>query len=77
LRKNGLPLEERSIFTVSMDGSDCLPALRAILGLKPRPSAIQAVNDPVAVELFKEALGLGVRIPEDLTLVGFSDSRCR
>jgi DNA-binding LacI/PurR family transcriptional regulator len=75
LRKNGLPLEERSIFTVSMDGSDCLPALRAILGLKPRPSAIQAVNDPVAVELFKEALGLGVRIPEDLTLVGFSDSR--
>ena len=67
LRKNGLPLEERSIFTVSMDGSDCLPALRAILGLKPRPSAIQAVNDPVAVELFKEAslLFIDANVPKD------------
>jgi len=74
LRKNGLPVEERSIFTVSMDGSDCLPALRAILELEPRPSAIQAVNDPVAVALFKEAPGLGIRIPADLALVGFSDS---
>jgi DNA-binding LacI/PurR family transcriptional regulator len=38
-----------------------------------RPSAIFAVNDEVAVELLRAAQRLGLRVPEDLALVGFDD----
>ncbi len=75
LRKNGIDEDPSLVFSTAMDGSDCRRVFKGVLGLSPRPTAIQAVNDPVAVELLKESLRLGVRIPEDLALVGFSDSK--
>jgi GntR family transcriptional regulator of arabinose operon len=38
-----------------------------------RPSAIFAVNDAVALELLRAAQRVGLRVPEDLALVGFDD----
>jgi DNA-binding LacI/PurR family transcriptional regulator len=75
LRGNGLPLDPELVHTVAMDGSDCVPAFEKIVALPRRPSAIQAVNDPVAIELLKASRRCGVRIPEDMAIVGFSDSK--
>ena len=38
------------------------------------PDAILAINDPVAVGLFTRFREAGVRIPDEVALVGFSDT---
>jgi GntR family transcriptional regulator, arabinose operon transcriptional repressor len=43
---------------------------------RPEPvTAIHAINDSVAIYLMRTAKKLGLRIPEDLSLVGFDDIR--
>lgn len=44
------------------------------LAMHELPDAILAINDPVAVGLFAEFKKAGVRIPEEVALVGFSDT---
>lgn len=45
-----------------------------LLALKPRPTAIFALNDEMATGVYKAAYRLGLRIPDDLSVVGFDDS---
>lgn len=46
---------------------------RALLTLPDRPTAVFAGNDTVAVYLMEAARELGLRVPQDLSLVGFDD----
>jgi len=46
----------------------------ALLARSPRPTAIFACNDEMAAGVFKTAYRLGIRIPEELSVVGFDDS---
>jgi LacI family transcriptional regulator len=46
----------------------------ALLARNPRPSAIFACNDEMAAGVYKAAYRLGLRIPEDLSVVGYDDS---
>jgi LacI family transcriptional regulator, galactose operon repressor len=46
----------------------------ALLARNPRPTAIFACNDEMAAGVYKAAYRLGLRIPEDLSVVGFDDS---
>ena len=43
----------------------------AILGTKPRPTAVFAVNDSVALGLLDAFRELGVTVPEEMSVVGF------
>ena len=43
----------------------------SILKLKPRPTAVVAVNDLTAVGLIKGFLQAGLRVPEDISVTGF------
>jgi GntR family transcriptional regulator of arabinose operon len=45
----------------------------AFMALPDRPSAIFAVHDNMALDLMQAAQRHGVRIPEDLAIVGFDD----
>ncbi|CAG5068332.1 Catabolite control protein A [Dyadobacter sp. CECT 9623] len=45
-----------------------------LLDLAERPDAIFAVNDSAAIEIMLMAREKGIRIPEDLGVVGFSDN---
>ena len=47
-------------------------ALR-LLGLRPRPSAVFVCNDMMAIGVIRGARCLGLRLPEDLSVVGFDD----
>lgn len=49
------------------------PAHR-LLTHQDRPTAIFAASDEMAVTTIEVALGLGLRVPEDLSVVGFDDS---
>ena len=44
-----------------------------ILTSEPRPTAIFAVSDHLARQVYRAASALGVRIPEDVSVVGFAD----
>lgn len=46
---------------------------RALLRLDDPPTAVFACNDGTAVGVYHAAAELGVRIPEDLSVVGFDD----
>jgi LacI family transcriptional regulator len=47
--------------------------LRSLLALTPAPTALFCANDVLALGALDEATRLGVRVPEDLTIVGFDD----
>ena len=44
-----------------------------LLELRRRPTAVFAVNDMAAIGAHGLALELGLRIPEDLAIVGYND----
>ena len=48
-------------------------AAQRMLTLPQRPSAIFAANDVTALGVLEVAEGLGMRVPEDLSLVGYDD----
>ncbi len=45
-------------------------AMRQLLSLKPRPDGVFCFNDPLAMGAMNYALDQGVRIPEDLAIIG-------
>jgi LacI family transcriptional regulator len=45
-----------------------------LLARSPRPTAIFAGNDETAAGVYRTAYLRGVKIPEDLTVIGFDDS---
>jgi DNA-binding LacI/PurR family transcriptional regulator len=48
-------------------------AVERLLRLKPRPTAIFAANDEVAAGAWRELVRHGIRIPNEMSLVGFGD----
>ena len=46
-----------------------------ILSLPDRPTALVCGNDEMALQAYLAALALGLRIPDDITIVGFDDFR--
>lgn len=46
---------------------------RAVLALDRRPTAIVAANDLIAIGALRAAREAGLRVPRDLSLVGFND----
>jgi DNA-binding LacI/PurR family transcriptional regulator len=50
-------------------------ALRELIALRPRPTAILCSNDMTAIGVIREAYDFDVRVPADLSVVGFDDIR--
>lgn len=75
LKKNRIAVDQNLIFTASMEGADVPNIFEQILELEDRCSAIQTVNDINAIAIIEEAKKKRVKIPRDLSLVGFSDIR--
>jgi LacI family transcriptional regulator len=73
LRAQGLALAEDQVLECRYDYTEAGQALRALLARSPRPSAIVCGNDVLALGALFEAQALGVRVPADLSIVGFDD----
>jgi DNA-binding LacI/PurR family transcriptional regulator len=48
-------------------------AAGALLSSKPRPTAILTSSDQLALGVIKWAIGRGISVPEDISVVGFDD----
>lgn len=48
-------------------------AARALMSLRPRPTAVFAVNDNTAIGALSAIEGLGLSVPRDVSLVGYND----
>jgi LacI family transcriptional regulator, galactose operon repressor len=48
-------------------------AAERVLGRRPRPTAIFAVTDMTAVGAYGQARRMGLRIPEEIAIVGYND----
>jgi LacI family transcriptional regulator len=49
-------------------------ATEALLKLRARPTAIFVASDDMALETINVALAKGIRVPEELSVVGFDDN---
>jgi LacI family transcriptional regulator len=49
-------------------------AAARLLALRDRPTAIFAFNDPLAIGAMRAAAARGLRVPEDISIVGFDDT---
>jgi DNA-binding LacI/PurR family transcriptional regulator len=58
-----------------LGGREAYHRARELLVMEDRPSAIFAASDTHAVGVFNAAQALGMRIPEDLSVVGYDDIR--
>ena len=57
--------------------ADSIPRLNEILSMTPRPTAVCCWNDMSAYDLWRECQAQGVRVPEDLAIIGFDGFVCR
>jgi LacI family transcriptional regulator len=74
MERFGLPVDERDLFTIEStfdQGREDMARLLA--GRKDLPTALFCVNDIVAYACAQALKGAGIRIPEEVSLVGFDD----
>lgn len=55
------------------DPKDGYTHLKEMLTWNPKPTAVFVANDTIAVGCYKAAYELGIKIPEELSIVGFND----
>lgn len=73
MRRNGLDPEGRS-FPAGIFINDGREAMERLLaGRDALPDAIFCFNDPVAIGAMKALKSEGIRVPEDVAIVGFSE----
>lgn len=69
----GLESDERFIVPGNFTKEGGYEAAMRLFSLSPRPTAIFAANDVSALGVWQAARAMGIRIPEELALVGFDD----
>jgi DNA-binding LacI/PurR family transcriptional regulator len=73
LREAGIELDERLVYAAGSTMEDGVKAATQFINENCKATAIQAVNDMVAVGCGSTLLQQGVRIPEDVSLMGFGN----
>lgn len=74
-RKHKLPFDEGSIIETGLMINDGERVMEKLINEKNIPEAIFAVNDPAAIGAMKMLKKYGFKIPEDVALVGFTESK--
>jgi DNA-binding LacI/PurR family transcriptional regulator len=74
LKQNNLLMSEDLVVYGGLDYTDGVVGFHKLLNLEDLPDAVFAVNDPVATGAFVTIKEHGLKIPEDIALVGFSNT---
>jgi LacI family transcriptional regulator len=73
LKAAGIPIDPSLIARCGPAIEDGYQAALKLLQLPSRPTAIISINDLLAISALRAAADLGLRVPADLSLVGFDD----
>jgi LacI family transcriptional regulator len=73
IKKCGLEFQPELLEKCNLSTKEAMKATARLLDLPERPDAIFGINDTVAFAAMKEIKRRGLRIPEDVALVGFTD----
>ena len=73
LKKYGLEQNNKLIYRCEDFEENALDAIKKILAQKPWPDGIFFINDLSAITAIKYMKKKGIRIPEDIRVVGFND----
>lgn len=73
LEKAGIPVDEKLIASGDYTTETGVKSAHELLSLDDPPTAIFASNDQTAMGVYQVAQELGLRIPEDLSVVGFDN----
>ena len=74
LKDNNIRLEKNLVVPGGFGEEDGRAGVRKLLALKKPPTAVFAVNDPVAIGAYAFIKESGLKIPGDIALVGFSNN---
>jgi LacI family transcriptional regulator len=75
LRAAGLPCDKGRIVQAGVTDETGYRAMKGLLALDPRPDGVFAYNDAVAAGALRAILEAGLRVPEDIALIGSGKSR--
>lgn len=73
LKKAGIAVDEQLITVGDYTAETGAQCARELLSLKHPPTAIFASNDQAAMGVYQVAQEMGLRVPEDLSVVGFDN----
>ena len=73
LWENGLPIDERLIVESDWTYEGGVQAMKEIMGAGEPPTAVCTASDMMAIGAIEAARQLGLRVPEDLSVVGFDN----
>lgn len=73
LQNAGIPIDEELIASGDYTTATGIACGRQLLNLENRPSAIFASNDQMAMGVYQVAEEMGLRVPDDFSLVGFDN----
>ncbi len=74
MRLHGIQVEAQHVKMCEADVESAAQASMELLAQKDRPTAVLGANDVIAAGVMKAARRLGLRVPEDVAVVGFDDS---
>ena len=75
LKKHNLPIEENLILHSNLSMEEGWKGTEYLLNLSTPPDAIFSANDSAAVSAIQCAKEMGIKIPEELAVVGFNNDR--
>jgi LacI family transcriptional regulator len=70
----GIPFKKDFVYFGGFHEEDGEKGMQAMFELKQPPDAVFAVNDPVAIGVYQETKKRGLRIPQDIAVIGFSNN---
>jgi LacI family transcriptional regulator/LacI family repressor for deo operon, udp, cdd, tsx, nupC, and nupG len=75
LRKYNIPVDEELIISYDLTMEKVRIYMNYLLNLKNPPDALFAINDPTAIEAIQIIKERGLKIPDDIAVVGFSNDQ--
>jgi LacI family transcriptional regulator, galactose operon repressor len=75
MREIGLPVNSDFLVEGDHKLEGGKKALKKLAELRERPTAVLCSNDMTAIGVMREAFELGIKVPQDLSVIGFDDIR--
>ena len=74
MKARQLPVKDAYIRFGDFSSASARAAAEALLSMPDRPTAVFVASDEMALELIAAAIAKGIRVPEELSVVGFDDN---